>query len=114
MMRRGRIGIGYMKIAILLGGESLERDVSFSTGKAVAAALKESGNEVYLFDPASSRPFLGTDPSALSSTIDSVPPGGELPGISGEFMETVFSGGLCRMDMTFIACGISALHYEWA
>lgn len=39
-----------MKIAVLLGGTSAERDVSLSTGIAIARALKENGHEVQAID----------------------------------------------------------------
>jgi len=41
-----------MKIAVLLGGTSAERDVSMSTGIAVARTLAENGHEVQAIDPA--------------------------------------------------------------
>ncbi|MGH1364801.1 MAG: D-alanine--D-alanine ligase [Calditrichia bacterium] len=41
-----------MKIAVLLGGTSAERDVSLSTGIAVARALAENGHHVEALDPA--------------------------------------------------------------
>lgn len=45
-----------MKIAVLCGGLSRERDVSISTGTCVAAALRERGHEVALIDM-----FLGDE-----------------------------------------------------
>lgn len=39
-----------MKIAVLAGGLSTERDVSIITGKMVASALKEKGHKVVLLD----------------------------------------------------------------
>lgn len=39
-----------MKIAVLMGGDSPERDVSLATGQAVAAALSEAGHEVSALD----------------------------------------------------------------
>ncbi len=39
-----------MKIAVVCGGLSRERDVSISTGTCVAAALRERGHEVALID----------------------------------------------------------------
>lgn len=39
-----------MRIAVLAGGKSSEREVSLKTGSGVAAALKESGHEVRVFD----------------------------------------------------------------
>ena len=45
-----------MKIAVLCGGYSRERDVSASTGTGVARALRSRGHRVALVDP-----FLGLD-----------------------------------------------------
>ena len=39
-----------MKIAVLMGGNSEERDVSLSSGAQVAAALREAGHEVVAVD----------------------------------------------------------------
>ena len=39
-----------MKIAVLCGGRSSERDVSLSTGIQVARALRETGHDVVLVD----------------------------------------------------------------
>ena len=42
---------GYRKIAVLLGGRSAERAVSFSSGRGVASALREEGFETVEIDP---------------------------------------------------------------
>jgi D-alanine-D-alanine ligase len=39
-----------MKIAVLMGGDSPERDISLLTGKAVAAGLERAGHRVELLD----------------------------------------------------------------
>ena len=39
-----------MKIAVLCGGLSNERDVSISTGTGAARALREKGHQVVLMD----------------------------------------------------------------
>lgn len=44
-----------MKIAVLAGGTSTERNVSFQTGKMVASALKENGHDICFLDV-----FMGT------------------------------------------------------
>lgn len=44
------IKVKIMKIAVLLGGTSAERDVSLSTGNAIARSLKENGHEVQAID----------------------------------------------------------------
>jgi len=40
------------KVAVLMGGPSAEREVSFMSGKAVLAALREKGIDAQAFDPA--------------------------------------------------------------
>jgi D-alanine-D-alanine ligase len=40
-----------LKITVLLGGVSAEREISLITGRGVAAALREAGNEVHELDP---------------------------------------------------------------
>lgn len=47
-----------MRIVVLCGGESNERDVSWSSGLAVARALLERGEEVVLVDPALADPII--------------------------------------------------------
>ena len=39
-----------MKVVVLMGGKSSEREISLKTGKAVAKALKDLGHEVYELD----------------------------------------------------------------
>ncbi|HEY2895278.1 MAG TPA: hypothetical protein VGJ16_13730, partial [Pirellulales bacterium] len=43
---------GPLRIAVLAGGESAERDVSLRSGAAVAEALELAGHAVTVFDPA--------------------------------------------------------------
>jgi len=45
---RGNFG----KVAVLMGGESAEREVSLMSGTGVLAALKSQGVDAYAFDPA--------------------------------------------------------------
>ncbi|MEV3991401.1 D-alanine--D-alanine ligase [Streptomyces sp. NPDC049837] len=45
-----------MRVVILCGGESPERDVSLASGPPVARALLERGHEVVLVDPAAAEP----------------------------------------------------------
>jgi D-alanine-D-alanine ligase len=41
----------YGKVAVLLGGDSAEREVSLSSGNAVLKALREAGIDAHPFDP---------------------------------------------------------------
>ncbi len=45
-----------MKVAVLMGGRSAEREVSLTTGGAVSAALRELGHEVIEIDAAAQLP----------------------------------------------------------
>ncbi len=42
-----------MKIAVLLGGSSEERDVSIASGAQIVAALRSAGHQVLAVDTAS-------------------------------------------------------------
>ena len=62
-----------MKIAVLCGGRSSERDVSLSTGIQVARALRETGHDVVLVDAPCSGMGGGTKPDAyLNRTENNV------------------------------------------
>jgi D-alanine-D-alanine ligase len=49
-----------MRIAVICGGESSERDVSRVSGWAVARALIERGHEVWVIDPSANEPVLAS------------------------------------------------------
>jgi D-alanine-D-alanine ligase len=49
--RRVRASADFGKVAVLLGGDSSEREISLLSGNAVLAALKRRGVEAYAFDP---------------------------------------------------------------
>ncbi len=92
-----------MKIAVLLGGGSEERDVSVNTGKAVASALSDRNHEVFLFDPASVTPYLGQNPDDIDTAISENPPDDSTPDISPAFFHLISDGGLKGIDVVFIA-----------
>lgn len=56
-----------MKIAVLAGGYSPERDVSLTSGSLIANALAERGHRVLLIDVYEGLATLGNDPEALFS-----------------------------------------------
>lgn len=49
--RRARSAADFGKVAVLLGGDSSERDISLLTGNAVLAALKRRDVDAQAFDP---------------------------------------------------------------
>jgi D-alanine-D-alanine ligase len=89
-------GIAGLKILVMAGGRSSERDVSLASAAAVAKALSSAGAEVYAFDPGVSQHVVLWTPDFGTSDIGTVPPKalpGHVPTISpgdlrlGEFEE---------------------------
>jgi len=55
-----------MKVLLLAGGDSGEREVSLDSGAAVYESLKRLGHTVYAIDPASGKSLLTSDGKFLS------------------------------------------------
>ncbi|MEU7261613.1 D-alanine--D-alanine ligase [Streptomyces rimosus] len=106
-----------MRIVILSGGESAERDVSLASGRSVARALLERGHEVVLIDPAAAEPVLA-GPLRPGDAVDAVAVGKEPPSLSDqqrlrERMHAALTGGpvldlLREAELVFLA-----LHGGW-
>jgi D-alanine-D-alanine ligase len=64
-----------MKITVLLGGSSEERDVSLSSGSAVARALREAGHEVVSWDTLRGPLSPDAEAEILDRGIGQAPPG---------------------------------------
>ena len=54
------------KVAVLMGGPSSEREISFLSGNAVLAALKSRGVDAHAFDPAERSLYSGVGPLGMS------------------------------------------------
>jgi D-alanine-D-alanine ligase len=63
-----------VRIVVLMGGTSDERDVSLSSGAQVAAALRESGHEVVVFDTRDGLLSSGEEARILNSGVAEVAP----------------------------------------
>jgi D-alanine-D-alanine ligase len=50
-LRRARAALDFGKVAVLLGGDSTEREISLLSGHAVLAALQRRGVNAHAFDP---------------------------------------------------------------
>ncbi|MFD3808177.1 D-alanine--D-alanine ligase [Streptomyces sp. NPDC058611] len=106
-----------MRIVILCGGESAERDVSLASGGSVARALLERGHEVVLVDPAAEVPVLA-GPLRGGDAVDRFEVGKEPPSAAGrqrlrERMRAALTAGpvlelLQGADLAFLA-----LHGGW-
>lgn len=99
-----------MRIAVLLGGVSVERDVSFASGRGVVNALREAGHAVIPIDPAlgNNQPEHADD--LLLQSVQSTPPSfEELAKLSPRaLIECVHSSLFDGIDLVFIA-----LHGTW-
>lgn len=102
-----------MRVAVLCGGESSERDVSRSSGWAVAQALAGRGHDVVLIDPAAEDPVLA-DPVPAGDSVVLVPKEPPAPterAVLRQRMYAALTGGLEQLrqaDRVFIA-----LHGGW-
>ncbi|MFD7662690.1 D-alanine--D-alanine ligase [Streptomyces sp. NPDC059788] len=106
-----------MRVVILCGGESSERDVSLASGWSAARALLEREHEVVLVDPAAAVPVLA-GPLRPGDTVDAVAVGKEPPSLSERHrlrsqMHASLTGGpvlelLRDADLVFLA-----LHGGW-
>ncbi len=91
-----------LKIAVLMGGSSAERDVSLATGAGVIAGLRRAGHEAIGIDTARGAGQLSGPETPL---IKEKPPDSkELSEYSGETtIQTVSSPDLRAVDLVFIA-----------
>lgn len=89
-----------MKITVVLGGDSPERDVSLVSGRGIIEALRTRGHEVCSVDPA--RP-PGSRVEAEIARIGEKPPG-EIPHVPLELsLEWLTRGEILGADVVFIA-----------
>lgn len=63
-----------MKVVVLLGGDSGERDVSLASGVGVAEALRTAGHQVVALDPARGLLTRGEEEVILKSGVAAEPP----------------------------------------
>ena len=59
-----------MKVLLLAGGDSSERSVSLTSGKAVYEALQRLGHKVYAIDPSTGRSLLSSDGTFIELKSD--------------------------------------------
>ncbi len=97
-----------LRITVLLGGYSAERDVSLSSGLRIAAALREKGHEVTCFDPAEGVLTRETERALLAGGVGSAPPSLEtLAGLASESLSPVLG---TLPEITEVDCVFLALH----
>ena len=94
-----------MKIAVLMGGVSEEREVSLASGAQVARALREAGHEVLAVDTSHGLLSATEEAALLGAGIKDPPPAAR----TGDLLLTGDTGALTRdpriagMDVVFLA-----------
>lgn len=91
-----------MRVAVLFGGASWERDVSIASGAQVVKALREHGHEVHPYDTATGRLGAEQEAAFLDSSVGKDVPA-EIP--SGEVIAQLCAAGaeLHDYDLVFLA-----------
>jgi len=93
-----------MKVVVLLGGSSTERDVSIASGVQVARALRNSGHEVVVVDTARGALPAAEEERLLAGGIGETPPETEaLAVLKGEAPALSRTGLLRDTDVVFLA-----------
>ena len=84
-----------MKVAVLMGGRSSEREISLRTGRGIAQALRNLGHEVASIDAASGRLLPAGDEEKGAPPLSALEPTGETALLRPEVLAT--------SDVVFIA-----------
>jgi D-alanine-D-alanine ligase len=89
-----------VKIAVLFGGDSMERDVSIASAAQVVGALRSRGHEVVAYDSGRGRLTAADEQRMFSGKIERLPP--QQHAVAS--LPTVVSGSELRdVDLVFIA-----------
>lgn len=94
-----------MKILVLMGGTSAERDVSLASGEAIVKALKQAGHQVLALDTAQGQKLLSDDGKYIPDGVKDKPPDlRELEMVSKQqALEAIHSFDFSQVDVVFLA-----------
>jgi D-alanine-D-alanine ligase len=87
-----------MRVTLLMGGRSAEREISLKTGQGVARALRQLGHEVLALDAANGRAFPAPEEAAGTALADAEK---NLPALSVQAVAD--SQALADADVVFVA-----------
>jgi len=91
-----------MKVLLLAGGDSNEREVSLTSGAAVCGALQRLGHEVVALDPGTARPLV-TQEGKLVETLSSEDGESESMASLPQVAEALSLDRYSNVDVVFIA-----------
>ena len=91
-----------MKIAVLLGGTSMERDVSVASGAQVVRALREAGHDVVAVESTQGVLSPAQETELLAAGIERLPPE-QLGEAATRLPAIVVNADLADVDLVFVA-----------
>jgi len=91
-----------MKVLVLAGGDSSEREVSLNSGRAMFDAVKELGHEVLAIDPSDGRSLVGANGAYTAPAASGVR--------DAESKLTVFGAMLQSPEVRAVDVALLALH----
>ncbi len=93
-----------MKVAVLFGGTSEERDVSIASGAQVVSALRKAGHDVIAVDTARGVLAAADERLLLTAGVAAVPPGeAELSAVRAGAPGALAAPELREVDVVFLA-----------
>nr|AIA13548.1 D-alanine--D-alanine ligase [uncultured bacterium] len=94
-----------MKIAVMFGGTSEERDVSIASGSQVVRALRKKGHDVVPIDTAIGVLDAAAEQKLLGSDVQSAPPGAEQLDVlrTGDSTKIMRAPEMAGVDVIFLA-----------
>jgi len=94
-----------LKILVLMGGTSAERDVSLVSGEAIVEALKAAGHKVMVLDTARDQKLLSNNGKYLPGGVRQKPPDITELEMKGKqlALETIHSFDFSEVDVIFLA-----------
>ncbi len=94
-----------MKILVLMGGASVERDVSLASGESIVKALKAAGHKVLALDTAQGQKLLSDNGKYLPEGVKQKPPDITEMEIKGKqlALEAIHSFDFSEVDVVFLA-----------
>ncbi len=94
-----------MKILVLMGGTSAERDVSLVSGEAIVQALKDAGHQVLPLDTAQDQNLLSDNGRYLPGGVKQKPPDLTKLELKGKqlALDVIHSFDFSEVDVVFLA-----------